>query len=77
MSQHKTEATPYDSTLHQKITHRAYQIFERRGRLHGHDVEDWLRAEREIMAAWTLRTAPPRAKATQNGRPRPKLGHAA
>ncbi|HVZ16682.1 MAG TPA: DUF2934 domain-containing protein [Terriglobales bacterium] len=27
---------------------RAYQLFEQRGRTHGHDVEDWFRAEAEI-----------------------------
>jgi hypothetical protein len=28
---------------------RAYQLFEKRGYEHGHDVEDWLEAEAEIM----------------------------
>ena len=28
---------------------RAYEIWERRGRQHGHDVEDWLEAEAEIF----------------------------
>ena len=28
---------------------RAYQLFEKRGREHGHDVEDWLQAEAEIL----------------------------
>jgi len=28
---------------------RAYQLFEKRGYEHGHDVEDWLEAEGEIM----------------------------
>jgi Protein of unknown function (DUF2934) len=28
---------------------RAYQFFEERGGEHGHDVEDWLRAEAEIL----------------------------
>ncbi|WP_041855723.1 DUF2934 domain-containing protein [Candidatus Korobacter versatilis] len=28
---------------------RAYQLFELRGCEHGHDVEDWLHAEAEIM----------------------------
>ena len=30
------------------IRNRAHDIFERRGREHGHDVEDWLEAEREL-----------------------------
>ncbi len=28
---------------------RAYHFFEERGCEHGHDVEDWLRAEAEIL----------------------------
>jgi hypothetical protein len=30
------------------IARRAYELFEQRGREHGHDVEDWLQAEREL-----------------------------
>jgi hypothetical protein len=32
-----------------EIAKRAYEIFERRGRGHGADMEDWLNAERELM----------------------------
>ncbi len=28
---------------------RAYQLFEERAYEHGHDIEDWLRAEAEVM----------------------------
>ena len=27
---------------------RAYELFEERGRRPGHDMDDWLRAEREV-----------------------------
>lgn len=30
------------------IRKRAYQLFEARGRRQGHEVDDWLQAEREI-----------------------------
>jgi hypothetical protein len=30
------------------IRFRAYQLFEQRGRNHGLDMEDWLRAEHEV-----------------------------
>ena len=33
---------------HEDIARRAYQLFEDRGREHGHDLEDWLQAEREL-----------------------------
>jgi len=32
------------------IARRAYQIFEGNGRQNGHDVEDWFKAERELLA---------------------------
>lgn len=28
---------------------RAYRFFEERGHEHGHDLEDWLRAEAEVL----------------------------
>jgi hypothetical protein len=30
------------------IRHRAYELFQERGSEHGHDIEDWLRAEAEL-----------------------------
>jgi hypothetical protein len=32
----------------EKIAARAYQLWLESGRVHGHDLEHWLRAEREI-----------------------------
>jgi hypothetical protein len=32
------------------IARRAYQRFEDRGREHGHDLDDWLEAERELIS---------------------------
>ena len=31
------------------IARRAYELFEARGREHGHDCEDWFRAESELL----------------------------
>src|SRR5437868_11483401 len=31
------------------VAHRAYELFEARGSEHGHDCEDWLRAESELL----------------------------
>jgi hypothetical protein len=33
------------------IAHRAYDLFEQRGGEHGHDVDDWLQAERDLRLA--------------------------
>ncbi|HET9304515.1 MAG TPA: DUF2934 domain-containing protein [Candidatus Sulfotelmatobacter sp.] len=34
----------------QKIRLRAYELYEQRGRGEGHEVEDWLKAEAEVIA---------------------------
>ena len=31
------------------ISHRAYERFQKRGREHGHDIDDWLVAEAELF----------------------------
>jgi DUF2934 family protein len=33
-----------------RISERAFEIFEKRGSQHGHDLQDWFRAERQILA---------------------------
>ena len=37
------------------IARVAYQLFERRGGEHGHDLEDWLEAERIVRVRSRLR----------------------
>ena len=37
-------------TLESVIRKRAFELFEKRGKSHGHATEDWLRAEAEILA---------------------------
>jgi hypothetical protein len=39
----------YQRPTHQQIAARAYQIFLERGREPGHDMDDWLQAEYELM----------------------------
>jgi DUF2934 family protein len=36
--------------LHERIAVRAFEIFEKRGRRHGRDWEDWFRAEQEVLS---------------------------
>ena len=36
------------------IRERAYQLFEARGRQSGHELDDWLRAEREVKHHFSL-----------------------
>ena len=49
---------------HDEIARRAYQRYEQRGAIDGHDVDDWLEAEQELA----------REKQSENQpAPRPKL----
>ena len=47
--------------LQEKIAKRAYEIFEARGKQEGAHMDDWLKAEQEIVtkeAAFTLKKQP-------------------
>lgn len=41
--------------LQEAIRTRAYSCYEERGFIHGHDVDDWLRAENEVMSHFEAR----------------------
>jgi hypothetical protein len=40
-----------ESDIQERIRARAYQLFQERGGEPGHDVEDWLQAEAEILGS--------------------------
>lgn len=42
----------HSDDLKKRISSRAYEIFEYRGKETGHDVDDWLKAEAEVL--WEL-----------------------
>lgn len=39
-----------DCPAQEEIEVRAYQLYVERGRVHGQDVADWIRAEQELRA---------------------------
>jgi hypothetical protein len=41
------DTLPIEPT-HDDIARRAYQLYEQRGGVHGHDLQDWFEAEREL-----------------------------
>ena len=47
---HLTEPAIGDHTLHIKIGEKAYELFCKRSRIHGCDLDDWLEAERMVLA---------------------------
>ncbi|MBV9574247.1 MAG: DUF2934 domain-containing protein [Acidobacteriales bacterium] len=48
----KPSASASPINLQAEISRRAYEIYEQRGGEPGHEREDWLRAEREILARY-------------------------
>ena len=46
----KTLAMEPSQNLEEEIRRRAYELYEKRGREDGHDLDNWLRAEAEITA---------------------------
>ena len=37
--------------VHSRIAQLAYSLYEQRGGEHGHDVEDWIQAERTVLTS--------------------------
>ena len=51
-----------------EVAQRAYRLYEARGRVDGHDIEDWLLAEKELTRPYAfpaLQTAVQRTSWTQ------------
>jgi hypothetical protein len=50
----KLDPQPGDTSKgpsHQQIAARAFELYQARGEVPGHEEEDWLRAERELLDA--------------------------
>jgi len=45
------QAVSLDERAMAEIESRAYEIYQARGGVHGHDLDDWLQAEREFKEA--------------------------
>ena len=44
-----TAIAPTENEITERVRERAYQLFEERGGELGHDLEDWLQAEAEVL----------------------------
>lgn len=56
----KKRTTAPAQVTHREVARRAYDLFLARGCEHGHDLDDWLQAERELRG--TLRATPRRPR---------------
>jgi hypothetical protein len=48
-----------DDATRQKIEKRAYELFIERGGIHGYHLEDWNKAEKQVMGKKPAATVPP------------------
>jgi len=57
MSNNESQAVRVDlgslELTEELVRKRAYEFYEERGCEHGHDIEDWLKAEAEILGKHT------------------------
>jgi len=44
------EPTVSEQELSERIAQTAYELYQKRGQTHGSDLEDWLEAERLVLA---------------------------
>jgi len=51
------EAEEARAELEEQIRRRAYELYEQRGRVDGHALDDWLQAEAEVLSAKQRKTA--------------------
>lgn len=47
----RPSGTDSSDGVYARIALLAYQFYEQRGRVDGHDMDDWIRAEQTILAA--------------------------
>ena len=45
----ETQVEQEDECLREAVRRRAYELYELRGKENGHDLEDWLQAESELV----------------------------
>ncbi|HTN43466.1 MAG TPA: DUF2934 domain-containing protein [Nitrospiria bacterium] len=57
-----SEAVALNPELRERIAQKAYDLYEKRGSVHGLDVQDWLEAERLIMAQTMAETKAPKSQ---------------
>ena len=60
--------------LHEEIARVAHDIYEKRGGLHGSDLDDWLQAEKIVMQNYKTKSKKGGLKSSQSKRKLKKKG---
>ena len=45
-----SDSSPAGASLHDRVSRLAYQFYLRRGKVAGHDLDDWFAAERVVLS---------------------------
>ena len=53
---------PNDPDLHDRIALKAYRLYQERGCVDGHDCDDWLEAEKSVLAEYQVVAVPLRSR---------------
>lgn len=53
----KSRIPKSSSDLQEEVRRRAFELYERGGRADGHDIDDWLQAETELVPMKAKKTA--------------------
>jgi hypothetical protein len=56
-SQTKPEVTESAISFQEQVRCRAYELYEKRGKEDGHEIDDWVQAESEVTAGTTKAAA--------------------
>jgi Protein of unknown function (DUF2934) len=62
------DSTADQMALHRRIAELAYQRFLERNRIDGHDLEDWLEAERTVLAGLRVKRKNTQSRPTSSHR---------
>jgi hypothetical protein len=58
MIERNVEQPPLAVDIRERVSQRAFQLYEARGGGDGHDVDDWLQAEREVIRTLAVERGP-------------------
>jgi len=67
-----SKAVAINPELRERIAQKAYELYEKRGSTHGLDVQDWLEAERLVLAETKTETKAPKVQPKAETEPKVK-----
>ncbi len=57
-----TQSAPNEDAIQERIAARAYELYLQRGQVQGHNMDDWLEAERQVVTRLEMPPSPPKLR---------------